>query len=177
MEGEHLPAAGVWIEQVGDLCDGAGALVVEREGAVVGGHVGGQPSDVLQGLPLDAGEGARGLGLDGADRLAVGVEHVVGVTGVQRELTHRHATGRHNVEALVVLHLPAAGVEHSVDLLSGFLFRCHGIARRLSLASAAPRLPPPARRVLLTSVEVSTAIMLPDEGECKGWRRVDRLAC
>jgi hypothetical protein len=52
VEGEDRPAAGGRVEQVGELGDGAGRFVVERDGELVGGYAGGHALDVSGGLSL-----------------------------------------------------------------------------------------------------------------------------
>ena len=47
MEGEDLPAAGVGLEEVGELGDGAGGLVGERQAAIGRRHAGGRPPRYL----------------------------------------------------------------------------------------------------------------------------------
>jgi hypothetical protein len=79
---------------------------------------------------LDAGSAedmALGLGLDGAEGLAVGVEKIVGEAGIQRELTHRHAAGRGNIHFVGRLDSPPCLVKLSVDFFAGFLFGRHGL--------------------------------------------------
>jgi hypothetical protein len=66
-----------------------------------------KPADVLGGLGLDALEGvALGLGLDDADDAAVGVEQVVGESGLEGELTHGDAGAGTDVHLGVVLDEP-----------------------------------------------------------------------
>ena len=70
VEGEDFPAAGVRLQGVRELRDGAGGFVGERQRQHEMRQVGGQAVEVLAGLRFDAGEGvAFRLGLDDADGL------------------------------------------------------------------------------------------------------------
>jgi hypothetical protein len=65
---------------------------------------------------------------------------VVGETGLQRKLAHSDAALGVEVHALVILNLPAGGLELPVDLYSRLLFRgigwCHCTLSRLRGASS-----------------------------------------
>jgi hypothetical protein len=92
----------------------------------VTGEVGRQAVEIFPGLGLDAGERVPlRLGLDNSDRLASGVEHVVGEAGRQRKLAHRHAEPGGDIHPRAVLHDPASLLQLAVDLLPGCLFRSH----------------------------------------------------
>ena len=75
-------------------------------------------STPVSGVPL-------GLRLDDADGLAVGVQQVVGVAGLEREFANGHAQARRDVHLAVVLDGPAGLLKLPVDLLAGFLFWGH----------------------------------------------------
>jgi hypothetical protein len=104
---------------------GAGALVVERQGPVVGRQGVGQAGAGLGRLRLDPGEGLAGLlRLDDPGGLAVDVEQVVGepVPALQRELPQRHAPAGVDAGVAGVLHEPAGALEVDVDLAAGVVF-------------------------------------------------------
>ena len=77
VEGEDLPAARLWVEEVGELRLLAGRLVEEGQRADTG-HAWPGPGGVLAGLRLDAVKASSPpwLGLERPDR-AVDVEHIV----------------------------------------------------------------------------------------------------
>ena len=98
VEGEDLPAAGVGVEAVGELGDGAGGFVGERQRQMVVRQALGQAGRVLGRLRFHAGQGvAFGLGFDDADGLGIGVEQIVGEARLERELPDRHAPARRDV--------------------------------------------------------------------------------
>ena len=67
------------------------------------------------------------LGLDHANRLAIGVEQVVGEATLEGEFPNRHAQARRDVHFSVVLHDPARFFKLVVDLLAGLLFGGHRV--------------------------------------------------
>ena len=89
------------------------------------GQVVGQAGGVLRGLRLDAGEGAFGLGFDGAHGLAVEVEQVVreAEARLHREFAYGDAATRGQVQIVAVLHQPASRDELRVDSTPRSLFR------------------------------------------------------
>ena len=88
--------------------------------------------DVLGRLGFDTGEGmAFRLGLDNADRLAIGVEKVVGKSGREREFPDRDAQPGRDVHLSGILDDPAALGELLIDLQSGLFFRGRHDARFL----------------------------------------------
>jgi hypothetical protein len=84
--------------------------------------------------------GAGLLGLDCSNGLTVDAQQVVGETGFQRKLAHCDAAPGVEIHALVILNLPAGGLELPVDLYSSLLFRgvdgCHCTSSRLRGASS-----------------------------------------
>lgn len=66
------------------------------------------------------------LGLDNAGDLAVHIQQIVGVAGLERKLAHGHPRTRHDVHGLVVLDEPAARLKLAIDLLPGFFLGGHG---------------------------------------------------
>jgi len=124
---QATPASGIGIESARELSLLAGRLVCERQGKVIMGDRVGQPLGVFLRLRFDAGQGVPlGLGLDDPDDLSISVQEVVRRTGLERELAHRDAKPRGDVHGLGVLNDPAALPQLLVDLLSSFLFWCHG---------------------------------------------------
>ncbi|MFG6414609.1 hypothetical protein ACG02S_11950 [Roseateles sp. DC23W] len=100
---------------------------------------------VALGLRLGDDEllaGVVALGLHDADRLAVHEQHIVGRTGVGRELAHRHARRRAQVEAGVVLHLPAGGAQAFIDDLAGLGLWGH-VGSRIAARIVNARIPSP----------------------------------
>ena len=131
VEREDLAAAGVGFQGVGELSDRAGGFVGERQRQAVVGEAGWQAVDVFGGLGLDAGERVPfGLGLDDADRLAVGVEQVVGLARASAGTPGRPRRSRPDIHLPVVLHQPTRGDELLVDGQAGFLFGRHGHSAR-----------------------------------------------
>ena len=124
MEGEDLPAAGVGLQEVGELRDRAGGLVGERQRQAVVRQAGGQAVEVLARLRFDAGERvALRLGLDHADGLAVGVEQVVGVAGVSGNSRTATPRARRDVHLAAVLHRPSRIVQAGGRCPAGLFLR------------------------------------------------------
>jgi hypothetical protein len=118
---------------------GAGALVVERQGPVVGRQGVGQAGAGLGRLRLDAGERLAGLlGLDDAGGLAVDVEQVVGdaVPPLQRALAPGDPAAGVEARRVGVLDDPAGAAEVVVELASGLVVG-PGPGGRRGLARAA----------------------------------------
>ena len=128
VEGEDQAAPGLRVKPVGELRLRAGALVQEREGALVGGKAVGQARAVLLGLDLHTGQrGPLGLGFDDARRLLVHVEQVVGgaVTGLQAELAHCHPAGGVQIDGAGILDGPSSLLKQVVDVYARLLFWGH----------------------------------------------------
>ena len=122
---EDLPAAGERVEVAGELGYGTGGLEGERQRQVIVRQAIRQPGCVLGRLDFDARQGMTfRLGLNNADCLGVGVEHVVGVAGLERELPNSNARCRHDVHRPAIQNLPATRLKLAVDLLAGLLLWC-----------------------------------------------------
>lgn len=127
MEGGDRAGTRVRVAFVAEVCLGARGFVEEREGENAGGQETGevvrQVCGVVAGLVGHGGKrGAGFFGLDHADGFAVGEQEVIAATGLQRDLAHRDPSAGAEVELFIVLHLPVAAREESVDLLAGKLF-------------------------------------------------------
>ena len=130
MEGEDLSAARLGVEQAREARFGAGALVQKRQWLLRGRHVIGQPTGVLFGLHLDAGEGfALLLRFDHAHGVAVDVQQVVGrtVAWLQQKLAYGNAAGGLDIDGFRVLHGPARQGERIVDALAGGVLGFHHV--------------------------------------------------
>ena len=123
MKGEHRAAARGWVQVVGELRLDPSGFVTEGQRQPVIGQPLRQIARVLQRLGLDAGQGVSPrLGLDHADSSAVGVEHVIGLAGLEGKLADRYTLTSRKIHAVVVLYCPAGGFKLAVDLLAGSLF-------------------------------------------------------
>ncbi len=147
MEGEDLSAAGLRVEQAGEARFSAGALVQKRQWLLRGRYVIGQPTRVLFGLHLDAGEGfALLLRFDHAHGVAVDLQQVVGrtVAWLQQELAYGNAAGGLDIDGFRVLHGPARQGERIVDALAGGVLGFHHreigcTGRRAASCASRPR--------------------------------------
>lgn len=85
-------------------------------------------------MNFDAAERvAFGLGLDDADRFAVGVKEIVGlITSKEREFANRNPEFDGEVRLHAVLHGPAACGELAVNVLSSFRFGISAHVFRIS---------------------------------------------
>ncbi len=117
---EHLPAARLRVERVREARLDTGRLVGERQRPFQRAlHPVGQAVEVLRRLPLDAGQRRPcGLRLDHADRLAIDEQEVVdpSVRRLEDDLADGDAAPCGEVDIARVLHRPASGLEHLVDL-------------------------------------------------------------
>jgi hypothetical protein len=125
VEPEHLPAARLGVERVREPRLDSGRLVGERQRPFERAlHPVGQAVEVLRRLPLDARQRRPlGLRLDHADRLAVDEKEVVDapVWRLEDELPDGDAARGGEVRVARVLHRPARGLEHLVDLDPGLV--------------------------------------------------------
>ena len=120
---ENSPLPWVGVERVGERRLDTRRLVREREPAFDRGrHVVGHSVEVLGRLPEDAAHrDARLLGLDDSRRLTVHEEQVVSAAmrRLHQELADCDPLRRGEVDGARVLHRPACGGEHPVDLDPG----------------------------------------------------------
>ena len=124
VEAEDAAAARLGVEPVGEEDLDPRALVAEGQGFAPRRGQLGQAAAILLGLRLDPGQRRpRGLGLDGADGLAIDEEEVVGEAGLERKLPYCHAARCAEIELRTRLHGPAGIREHCVDYPSRGLFR------------------------------------------------------
>lgn len=83
----------------------------------------GEPIQILRRLRFNADQGMPGrLGFDDTDRLAVGVQQIVGEPGFEREFGDRDPPPSRQVQVGIVLNDPAGGHEPRINPLPGLLF-------------------------------------------------------
>ncbi len=104
-----MPAARFGVKMVGEAGFDAGGFVAEGEHGAFCGEDFGQVGQVFGALFFDADECLSGfLGFDGAYRLIVDEEEVVGGAGGEGEFANGDALGRAEVHAVKVLYEPAS---------------------------------------------------------------------
>ena len=123
VEGEDFPTSSVWFEGVGEAGHFTCGLVGERQGEPVVRKILRQATFVFAGLGLDTRQRiALRLGFHDADSLAVGIEHVVGVAGFERELTDGDPDPFAKIDGVGILNDPTSIPKVLVDQDSGLLF-------------------------------------------------------
>ena len=124
MEGEHFAGAGLGIAIIGKMREDAGAFINKVQRRVV--EIFQLADGISRRLFLDGGQFVAfflSLGLNDADRLLVHEQNVISWTDAGLIFTHRDAAVGEQIDLLLVLKVPAAGRQLTVNIVPRFLFR------------------------------------------------------
>jgi hypothetical protein len=75
-------------------------------------------------------------GFQNADRLSILKKKIVGIAGLEGELTDGNTPESPKIQFIIILNLPASQIEEYINILPGFFFRSHSgfpVLRKLYL--------------------------------------------